>query len=515
MKSKWEVAREETFSLKGEPGLLPKRIVGLIRKKQAQKLERKDALALRSLCSTLIPAVNVLSSANQKLFCEAVELTFHTARLVIYKQNDRSDKVFFVLRGTGHAFIEGIGVVAVMGPGDVFGEMGVVQDAPRAATCFTRTSMTCLVLDKDTYLAIFTSAHESLYRGRMNFLKKQTYTFAKCCDEAVLDICRSISEFNFPKGTVLPLQSNKNMYFLITGDCWICAWIGPPENVPKGPDILRQGKYAEDDLYRLKKLFEGDTFGESSFFPNIVSASDAHLLWCAVAFSSGMRVFRLSKAHLLSKTPPGVLTNLEVGLRFKIEYMLRVKGKSLAAQNRCLSRDGNSAAISKRGLVNHARKTNAYPSPQDVKPELLRKSTLFLPNPNGDMTALSETAQQILQIPNDEDDDSALCQSQRQECLECDKALRQLEELKDAIMGVPQGRPRSNAISYDARIFPAIPRDAAGTAQYQSLTCDDAGKVALPNIRCIPNDKHDAQMLCSKYTNSALVNVIFNQHLNA
>ena len=70
----------------------------------------------------------------------------------IFSQGDRSDGAFLVIAGTVEIRADQDGesyTLAEIGPGSLFGEMGLLDDAPRSATAVAITDTTCAVYDPD------------------------------------------------------------------------------------------------------------------------------------------------------------------------------------------------------------------------------------------------------------------------------------------------------------------------------------------------------------------------------
>jgi serine/threonine-protein kinase len=72
----------------------------------------------------------------------------------IIRQGDRGDAAYMIVSGKCRAFLadDATQTLTVMGPGDVFGEMALVLDEPRAASVEAVDTVTVLVLDKHTML---------------------------------------------------------------------------------------------------------------------------------------------------------------------------------------------------------------------------------------------------------------------------------------------------------------------------------------------------------------------------
>ena len=75
----------------------------------------------------------------------------------VFSQGDEPDALFVVVRGAVRVVVAHPGlveqiVVAVLGVGEVFGELGVLDDAPRAATVITNEDCDLLRLSRENFL---------------------------------------------------------------------------------------------------------------------------------------------------------------------------------------------------------------------------------------------------------------------------------------------------------------------------------------------------------------------------
>lgn len=72
---------------------------------------------------------------------------------LLMREGDVGDAAYMIVSGRGRAFRDtpdGRETLALMGPGDVFGEMALLLDEPRAASVEAVDQVTVLVLDRDT-----------------------------------------------------------------------------------------------------------------------------------------------------------------------------------------------------------------------------------------------------------------------------------------------------------------------------------------------------------------------------
>ncbi len=77
----------------------------------------------------------------------------HAAGDVIIRENDPGEAAYIIVSGTVRAFRtvdDNEETLTTMGPGDVFGEMALLLDEPRAASVQALDAVTLLVLDRAT-----------------------------------------------------------------------------------------------------------------------------------------------------------------------------------------------------------------------------------------------------------------------------------------------------------------------------------------------------------------------------
>jgi hypothetical protein len=81
---------------------------------------------------------------------------------VVVKEGDPADRFYMVIKGeaeASHREADGSQVVLNrFGPGDYFGEGGLLNDAPRTATVRAKTSLELMALDRDTFANLMKSS---------------------------------------------------------------------------------------------------------------------------------------------------------------------------------------------------------------------------------------------------------------------------------------------------------------------------------------------------------------------
>lgn len=95
------------------------------------------------------------------------DVTF-SAGQVIFRQGEAADSCFFLLSGyvdvRSEEAAENASHLATLGPGKIFGQIALVDEDPRSATCVARTNGEALQLSKDDFDMLFSSGSQFAYR---------------------------------------------------------------------------------------------------------------------------------------------------------------------------------------------------------------------------------------------------------------------------------------------------------------------------------------------------------------
>jgi CRP/FNR family cyclic AMP-dependent transcriptional regulator len=76
---------------------------------------------------------------------------------VVFQEGDLGDRLYVILVGTMRVYVEREGktiTYALMQDGECFGEMALIEDAPRSATVRAEALSRCLTLSKQEFLAL-------------------------------------------------------------------------------------------------------------------------------------------------------------------------------------------------------------------------------------------------------------------------------------------------------------------------------------------------------------------------
>src|SRR4051812_5136489 len=75
----------------------------------------------------------------------------------LVREGDTSDELFILIEGTARV-VRGGGVVDTLGPGDFFGELALLDPAPRNATVTATSELDLLVLSRSEFERVLTKA---------------------------------------------------------------------------------------------------------------------------------------------------------------------------------------------------------------------------------------------------------------------------------------------------------------------------------------------------------------------
>ena len=111
------------------------------------------SMAAPPLLAAAIAAVGVAVLIEYRRAHRLFSAEHHPAGRVIFRQGEPGDCAYFIRDGRVEVVDERTaGVLATLGPGDYFGEMALLDGAPRNATVRALTAVELAVLGKDNFL---------------------------------------------------------------------------------------------------------------------------------------------------------------------------------------------------------------------------------------------------------------------------------------------------------------------------------------------------------------------------
>ena len=138
----------------------------------------------------------------------------------IIVQGDIGDVFYLLEEGEVDIYIKKNGAemkVHTYKPGDAFGELAIMYNAPRAATCRASTNCKLWALDRTSFKVIVVAAtmiKRELYQG---FLQKVPI-LSSLNEGEVMTLADSLSEEKFAKGATVCTQGEEGNYFYIIKD---------------------------------------------------------------------------------------------------------------------------------------------------------------------------------------------------------------------------------------------------------------------------------------------------------
>lgn len=102
-----------------------------------------------------IPAFESLDAARLETLSRITSLRHATRGSVVLNEGDRTDNIYFIVNGALKVLVsDGEGrevILSILGAGELFGEMGVLDDHPRSATVIATQSSDLVVVPKNDF----------------------------------------------------------------------------------------------------------------------------------------------------------------------------------------------------------------------------------------------------------------------------------------------------------------------------------------------------------------------------
>lgn len=96
-----------------------------------------------------MPIFDAMVTSELLAVLETAKLRKFMSGDIIIKEGDTDDTVYFLVYGSCNISVDDVGMATLTQAGELFGEMGMVDHAPRSATVTATASTLCLVLDGD------------------------------------------------------------------------------------------------------------------------------------------------------------------------------------------------------------------------------------------------------------------------------------------------------------------------------------------------------------------------------
>lgn len=136
----------------------------------------------------------------------------------VIKQGDIGDTFYLLESGTVDVYIKKGGAdeikVHTYKPGDSFGELAIMYNAPRAATCRVNTEATLWALDRVSFKVIVVAAAMQKRETYKTFLA-QVPILASLTEMEILTLADSLAEEKYNQGDIICQQGDEGNYFYI------------------------------------------------------------------------------------------------------------------------------------------------------------------------------------------------------------------------------------------------------------------------------------------------------------
>jgi len=168
---------------------------------------------------------------------------------VIIKQGDAGDNFYIVEEGNVDVFIEVEGQpskhVANYSVGDSFGELAIMYNSPRAATCIAKGEVKLWALDRVSYKMILMETTMAKRVEYQTFLKSVP-ALKTLTEYEMLTIADALQEENFDDGETVCREGDQGDHFYFIRD---------------GVAICNE-QYTDGSIKEVARLSQGAYFGE-------------------------------------------------------------------------------------------------------------------------------------------------------------------------------------------------------------------------------------------------------------
>ncbi|MCP3958801.1 MAG: cyclic nucleotide-binding domain-containing protein [bacterium] len=131
-------------------------------RRQLQRLEEEDTLTTLEIVLFLksIELFSRIPDEDLVWISEMTEEVRFGAGETFIAEGDAGDCLYVIVAGEASAEVEGVGQVNTMGPREVVGEMAILSNIPRTASCIATSPVTALRIDRSHFLELLRDRSE-------------------------------------------------------------------------------------------------------------------------------------------------------------------------------------------------------------------------------------------------------------------------------------------------------------------------------------------------------------------
>ncbi|RKP17278.1 camp-binding domain-like protein [Rozella allomycis CSF55] len=207
----------------------------------------RTKLELRQLYHLLkqLPAFSKLSAFVLEQLCSVMHFNYSDADRVVFLQGDVGTSWYVILKGKVSVSVSKTGqatdavVVKILGEGEGFGDLALINDKPRAATIITIENCEFARIEKDDYNRILRFLHDRDIKQRSKMLYNLK-EFEKWTPEAMKQIAGLFDIKKYNKGQIIIRENEKaDNFFIVKGGLCEGSRLYLGEDKPKSVIVER------------------------------------------------------------------------------------------------------------------------------------------------------------------------------------------------------------------------------------------------------------------------------------
>ncbi|TGZ84627.1 BcPKAR, component of the cAMP cascade : PKA regulatory subunit [Ascodesmis nigricans] len=146
----------------------PHNVVWALDRVTFRRILLQGALARRKMYEAFLEEITILSSLlayERAKIADALETATYEPGEIIIREGDPGDKFYFIESGVAEVIKKAEGLVRTLSKGDYFGELALLNDAPRAASIRAQTKVKVAFLGKDGFQRLLGPVVEIMRRN--------------------------------------------------------------------------------------------------------------------------------------------------------------------------------------------------------------------------------------------------------------------------------------------------------------------------------------------------------------
>lgn len=255
-----------------------------------------------------VPLLSKLDRGNLSRLAQATKSRKYKAGDTIIQEGDPGDCMYIVQEGRCTVSVEGIGEVARKDKGEYFGEIALLDDAPRSATITAMSpEVSCLELSRFTFEKYVSSS------ARIDLLLSQIPLLAGLDQDTRIELAHKLELQTFKHGHKIITEGDIGdaMYIIEEGECTV--------NIKGKGDVAR--------------LSRGKYFGEASLLDNVPRNATISAAGDVKVYKLDQNAFKDLVFNKMARPAQISLLLGQVPLLSKLDLQQRLRLASLMEEN--------------------------------------------------------------------------------------------------------------------------------------------------------------------------------------